>query len=106
MSGLREAMVRMRQNGVKIEEIARLLSTPDSPIAISTVHRAIKRYEATGSYRDRPRPGRPKSATTPRNRRKIKGRIDRDPNSKKNSVRKMAKEIGNAIIENRVNGNI
>ena len=93
MSGLREAM-RMHRNGLKLREIANLLSTPDSPVHFTTVRYAIKRYKATGSNADRKRSGRPKTATTPKNRRKVKGRIDRNPNSKVNSIRKMGKAIG------------
>ena len=44
-----------------------------------TVNRIIKRYQETGSYSDRQRSGRPRTARTPANKRKIKDRIQRSP---------------------------
>ena len=59
-----------------------------------TAREVIKCFKETGSYEDRPRSGRPRTARTPVNKQKIKGRIQRNPNSRKNSTRKMAKAIG------------
>jgi transposase len=54
------------------------------------VNRAIKRFKEQGSSDDRPRSGRPRSADTPTNRRKIRMRVKRNP---ERSMRKMGKEL-------------
>uniref|UniRef100_A0A914DZ13 Transposase n=1 Tax=Acrobeloides nanus TaxID=290746 RepID=A0A914DZ13_9BILA len=42
------------------------------------VYRTIKRYQETGSAKDKRRSGRPITARTPVNKREIKGRIQRN----------------------------
>uniref|UniRef100_A0A914DW91 Transposase n=1 Tax=Acrobeloides nanus TaxID=290746 RepID=A0A914DW91_9BILA len=66
----------------------------DMNLHTRTVNRIIARYQETGSYEDRPRGGRPRTASTPVNKRKIKERIKRTPNSRKNSNKEMGKAIG------------
>ncbi|CAG0884807.1 unnamed protein product [Darwinula stevensoni] len=56
-----------------------------------TVIRAINRYEELGDEGDRPRSGRPRTANTPENRRKLKIRIQRKP---RQSMRKLARITG------------
>jgi transposase len=63
-----------------------LLNLPES-----TVRKAIKRFQETGSNDDRARTGRPRTANTPDNRKKIKQRILRNPGW---STRKLGKAIG------------
>jgi transposase len=70
-------------------EIVEFLGVPKA-----TVSDTIKRFEETGSNKDRPGRGRPRTARTPANKRKIKGRIQRNPSSRKNSSRKMAAVVG------------
>ena len=43
----------------------------DMNLHARTVNRIIKRYQETGSYSDRQRSGRPRTARTPANKRKI-----------------------------------
>lgn len=89
MTELRAAIIRLFEQGNSGEKIGKMLDVP-----ARTAREVIKRFKETGSYEDRPRSGRPRTARTPVNKRKIKGRIQRNPNSRKNSTRKMAKAIG------------
>ena len=63
-SEFRSAIIRMHENGKGMREIARYLG-----ISPNTVSLAIKRFEETGSNKDRPGRGRKK----PREARKIFG---------------------------------
>uniref|UniRef100_A0A914DI50 Uncharacterized protein n=1 Tax=Acrobeloides nanus TaxID=290746 RepID=A0A914DI50_9BILA len=67
----------------------------------TTMRDTIRRYRETGNYNDRPRSGRPRTARTPAKIRKIKGRIQRNPNSRRNSTRQMAKgvRIGRSSVQ-------
>lgn len=89
MKDLRPAIIRAHNRGKKQNEIADFLG-----ISQGTVSKAIKRFEETGSNQDRAGRGRPRKARTPINKRKIKGRIQRNPSSRKNSTRKMAAVVG------------
>ena len=89
MKNLRDAIIRLFEQGKTGYQIAK-----DMNIGERMVYRTIKRYQETGSAKDKPRSGRPITARTPVNKRKIKGRIQRNPNSRKNSTRKMGKAIG------------
>src|SRR5438128_2712659 len=84
MNQLRYAIVRLFQQGKKKCDISRLLQVPET-----TVRRAIKRYQDTGNNEDRPRSGRPKTANTATNRKKIKGLIGSNPRL---STRKLSKK--------------
>ena len=55
------------------------------------VYRTIERYNETGSVNDRPRCGRPKSATKKSTVKKVKKRINRNP---RRSATQMAKDMG------------
>ena len=89
MKDLRGGIIRLFEQGKTGHEIAK-----EMKLGNKTVYRIIHRYQETGSYNDKPRSGRPRTARTPANKRKIKGRIQRNPNSRKNSTRKMAKAVG------------
>ena len=84
-TGLREAILRMHGFGDTQRKIAEALRIPQS-----TVNDAIQR----GTIEDKKGRGRPRTARTPANMRKIKGRIQRNPSSRKNSTRKMAASMG------------
>eukprot|EP01133_Synstelium_polycarpum_P024887 gene24887-29866_t len=56
-----------------------------------TIYSIVKRLKETGGTADRPRSGRPTTATTPENVNKIRSRIRRNF---ERSMRKMAKKIG------------
>ena len=56
------------------------------------VYKTIKRYH--GNVKDKPRSGRPITPYRPANKGEIKRRIQRNPDSQKNSIRKMAKAVG------------
>ena len=89
MTELRAAIIQLFEQGNSDEKIGKMLDLP-----ARTAREVIKRFKETGSYEDRLRSGRPRTARTSVNKRKIKGRIQRNPNSRKNSTRKMAKAIG------------
>lgn len=89
MSNQRSAIIKLHEKGKGATEIGRLLD-----IHRNTVSKAIKRYQETGSNHDRPRSGRPKTANTAANRKKILGRIARNPSTQKNSTRKLGKAVG------------
>ncbi|VDL86511.1 unnamed protein product [Nippostrongylus brasiliensis] len=72
--------------GISTSEIAKRLN-----VSSFTVHKAIKRYKELGTLSDRPRSGRPKTATTPNVLKKVRDKIHR--NAAK-LMRKMAKELG------------
>ena len=54
------------------------------------IHRTIQRYKYTGSVKDRPRSGRPRTVRTRNLKAKLCKRIVRNP---RRSIRKMAKEF-------------
>jgi transposase len=89
MAEFRAGIIRLFEQGKSGYSIAK-----DMKLSYDTVKAVIRRFRETGSYDDRPRSGRPRTARTPANKRKIKGRIQRNPSSRKNSTRKMAKAIG------------
>ena len=96
MSDLRAGIVRLHQQGNSQAEISRLLD-----VNKSTVSRAIKRFEETGSNKDRPRSGRPVTATTDENMQLIADKIcycnDHEEghiHSKSDSTRKLVTVLG------------
>lgn len=89
MKELRAGIIRLFEQGKSGRQIAKDMNLPQR-----TVSDAIKRYQETGSHEDRPRSGRPRTARTPANKRKIKARIQRNKNSRKNSTRKMGAALG------------
>lgn len=104
MGDLRPAIVKLWQDGKRKCEISRLLDVPES-----TVRDAIKRFEETGSNKDRARSGRPTTANILENRQKIEDKIchcqgheEGHFHSKTDSVRKLGRELG--ISKSKVHG--
>ena len=89
MAELRPAIIRLFEQGKSGRKIAESLNIP-----ARTAQAVIKRFKETGSYNDKARSGRPRTARTPANKRKIKSRIQRNPSNRKNSTRKLGKAIG------------
>lgn len=81
----RASIISLHEASVRPVDIAKTLK-----ISISTVRRAIKRFEETGGLEDRQRSGRPPTACTPANREKLRKRIQRNP---KRSMRGMARSM-------------
>ena len=82
MNELRPAIIRAHENG---KEYVKFLD-----IEPSTVSRKIKRFEETGSNENRKRE---KTARSRRNIEHTKGMIKRNPSTKVNSTRKLAKKL-------------
>ena len=89
-----EAIISLYQKRFSERKIAELLNKPKT-----TVHDAIERFQFTGSAKSRQGQGggRPRTARTPANKRKIKGRIQRNKSNRKNSIRKMARAVGISV---------
>lgn len=81
----REAIFALHKKGKSVPFIIKTLNMPRS-----TVYKAVKRFNELGTSKDRPRSGRPVTASTPENVEKIRNRIRRNPDR---SMRKMAKSI-------------
>uniref|UniRef100_A0A914CWG6 Transposase n=1 Tax=Acrobeloides nanus TaxID=290746 RepID=A0A914CWG6_9BILA len=62
-------------------------------ISTSTVNDAIKRYKETGNNEDRKGRGRKKTARSRKNVQCAKGMIKRNPTTRANSTRKLAKKL-------------
>ena len=90
----RIAIIRLFDAGKTASNIIKDLNLPRQ-----TVYDAIKRYKELGTTQDKPRSGRPRTATTPANLNKLRLRISRNP---RKSMRKLAKEIGRASCRVRV----
>ena len=95
MTELRAGVLRPWQEGKKQSEMAGDLNVPKQ-----TVSYAVKRFRETNSNGDRARIERPAAATTPENiqsiKRKIchcKGHTEGHIHSKRNSVRKVEKQL-------------
>ncbi|EYC16835.1 hypothetical protein Y032_0032g2522 [Ancylostoma ceylanicum] len=86
---LGSAIIRMAESGNGVMEISRLLNIPHS-----TVSKALKRFRGRRTKEDRSGRGRSRTANTTGNQKKVLGRLERNPRTKKNSTRKMAKAIG------------
>uniref|UniRef100_A0A915D0E1 Transposase n=1 Tax=Ditylenchus dipsaci TaxID=166011 RepID=A0A915D0E1_9BILA len=89
MADYGKAIIKLNQKGKSEREISELLDVPKT-----TVHKIIVKYNETGTTDRRRGCGRPRTARTPANKRKIKERIQRNPSSRKNSKRKMAAVLG------------
>jgi transposase len=81
MKEFRPATIRMHENGYSVKEIAEISQ-------YSTVHDDIKRFEETGLNAER---GKTSKARTEENR-NVARLIQKDPSSKVNSSRKLAKK--------------
>lgn len=82
----RATVVELHKTGMKTADIVR--TTGFKP---ASVYRAVKRFKETGGTSDRPRSGRPTTATTPENVNKLRCRNRRNSEV---SMNKMAKELG------------
>lgn len=82
----RVTVVELHKQGVKTADIIRTTGYERR-----TVYNIVKRFKETGGTADRPRSGRPITATTPENVNKVRCRIRRN---REQSMRKMAKELG------------
>ena len=82
---LRGAILRMHEFGDTERKIAEALR-----ISQSTVHDAISR----GTIEDKKGRGRKKTARSKKNIQRVKGMIKRNPSTKANSSRKLAKKLG------------
>uniref|UniRef100_A0A914CJH4 Transposase n=1 Tax=Acrobeloides nanus TaxID=290746 RepID=A0A914CJH4_9BILA len=89
MSENRKAIIKLFEKGFSERKIANSLD-----LVQSTVHRIIARFTETGVNERKPGSGRPRTARTPANKRKIKGRIQRYKSNRKNFIRKMARAVG------------
>ena len=90
MTELRPAIIKLHEKGKSLKEIEELLD-----VSKLTVQYHIKCYEETGSHKNKPK-GRPeKSARNRKNIQRAKGMIQRNPSSKVNSTRKLAKSKRN-----------
>jgi transposase len=74
MKEFRAAIIRMHERGTGKREIGRLLGIDES-----TVRKAIKRFEETGSNQDRPGRGPKKTARSQQNIQRAKGMIRSNP---------------------------
>ena len=88
LKNLRDAIIRAHERGKKQVEIAEFLG-----ISTSTVNDAIKRYKETGNNEDRKGRGRKKTARSRKNVQCAKGMIKRNPTTRANSTRKLAKKL-------------
>lgn len=101
MSSRRAAIIELHLANNTNSKITKSLG-----VSRQLVSKTIKRFKETGSLTDRPRSGRPKTATTPANVKSIRNQIDYDP---KRSARKMAKKLGigatsvRRILKNKLN---
>jgi transposase len=89
MADYGKAITKLNQKGKSEREISELLDVPKS-----TVHNILVKFNETGTTERRHGSGRPRTARTATNKRKIKGRIQRNPSSRKNSTIKMAAAVG------------
>ena len=89
LKNLREAIIRAHNRGKGQREIANFLG-----IFPGTVNKAIKRFEETGSYEDRPGRGPKKTARSQENVQRALEMLQQDRSTKTNSTRKLAKKLG------------
>ena len=89
MKELRPAIIRAHEQGKGMREIASFLNI--TPMMVS---RAIKRFEETGSNQDRSKRRPEKTARNRRNIQRTKEMNQRNPTTKANSTRKLAKKLG------------
>jgi len=89
LKNLREAIIRAHNRGKGQREIADFLG-----ISPGTVNKAIKRFEETGSYEDRPGRGPKKTARSQENVQRALEMLQQDRSTKTNSTRKLAKKLG------------
>jgi transposase len=88
----RWAVVAFWEHGYGPTAIVRMLHL--YKLSLSFVEKTIRRYKETNSIEDRPREGRPKSARTPSNIRKIEKMITTKPNT---PCSKLAVKVGISV---------
>ena len=81
----RDQIIFLHERGQKKSSIAKELQ-----VSVQMVQKAIKRFNETGSNQDRPRTGRPVTATTPRIRELIRQKVKRNSHR---SMRALAKSM-------------
>ena len=84
----RSTIISLFKAGNPNGEIFRILK--NEKVGRRLIHRTIQRYKYTGSVKDRPRSGRPRTVRTRNLKAKLCKRIVRNP---RRSIRKMAKEF-------------
>ena len=84
----RAAIIELFRNGSTTAQILRALNFPMK--RRNFVYRTINRFRETGSLSDKPRSGRPVTATTRKMKSAVRSRVWRNPHR---SVRKMALEL-------------
>ncbi|VDO70875.1 unnamed protein product [Heligmosomoides polygyrus] len=82
----RITVVELHKTGMRTADIVRTTGFKQR-----TVYKIVRRYKETGGTSDRPRSGRPTTATTPENINKVRCRIRRNPEV---SMNKMATDLG------------
>jgi transposase len=92
---LRPAFVYLHQNEKSFKEIAKLFGVDQR-----TVSDAVKRFNETGSSKNRPGSGRKRTATGEIKRQAVADAIAQNPSTKVNSTRKLARKlrISNASV--------
>ena len=86
---LRSAFIQAKQQGRSISEIARFFG-----VKWDTVNNAMKRFEETGSNKNREGSGRRRSARDEETVFATALAITADPSTKRNSTRKLSKKLG------------
>uniref|UniRef100_A0A914DKV7 Uncharacterized protein n=1 Tax=Acrobeloides nanus TaxID=290746 RepID=A0A914DKV7_9BILA len=89
MSEMRPAIIKLHEKGYSVRKIEEMLDVPRS-----TVQDHIKRFEETGSNKDRKGRGRKRTARSKKNVQRAKGMLKRNKTTKANSSRKLAKKLG------------
>lgn len=88
MDYIKEAIVQLHKAGKSVPQI--VSSLKPSKVSRHLVRRVVIRYRETGSTSDRPRSGRPPTASSKQNLRKIQAEIKKNPRV---SIRKMAADL-------------
>ncbi|VDO92270.1 unnamed protein product [Heligmosomoides polygyrus] len=77
----RITVVELHKTGMRTADIVRTTGFKQR-----TVYKIVRRYKETGGTSDRPRSGRPTTATTPENINKVRCRIRRNPEVSMNKI--------------------
>lgn len=85
---LRPAFVYLSQRGKSSREIAKFFGVDKD-----TVNRAINRFNETGSNKNKPGSGRPRTATDASHQQAVANEIASNPSTKFNSARKLARRL-------------
>jgi transposase len=85
---LRPAFVYLNQKGKSVRDIAKLFGVDKN-----TVSRAVKRFNETGTNKNRAGSGRPRTATSAANQEAVANEIAANPSTKFNSIRKLSRRL-------------